>query len=92
MLIPLVVLGLYYNLWSIQTANTDMIFQDQFLSFILLLFLIFLGFCINKDLKMYKVSKSFKSFVPSAIGLLILLSFGITALILSLKYNSPVDI
>ncbi|GEM_PF-5245291 len=57
LLIPLIVIGFYHNLWSIQTADKDMIFQDQFLAFIFFLFLIFLGLSVNKDLKKYKISR-----------------------------------
>ncbi|MCI3936883.1 hypothetical protein MQX03_06705 [Chryseobacterium aahli] len=90
LLIPMLIIGFYYNLWRIQNADTEMVFQEFIYGFLLLLFLIFLGFSINKDLKKYNISKSFKSFTPSIIGFLILISFAINAFVLSLRDNSPV--
>ncbi|WP_139422960.1 hypothetical protein [Chryseobacterium mulctrae] len=88
----MIIIGFYYNLWRIQNADTEMVFQEFIYGFLLLLFLIFLGFSINKDFKKYKISKSFKSYIPSVIGFLILISFGINALILCLRDSSSVVI
>ena len=86
----MLIIGFYYNLWRIQNADTEMVFQEFFYCFLLLLFLIFLGFSIRKDSKKNKISKSFESYIPSIIGVLILISFGINALILSLRDRSSV--
>lgn len=90
LLIPMLIIGFYYNLWRIQNADTEMVFQEFIYGFLLLLFLIFLGFTINKDLKKYHISRSLTSFTPSIIGFLILISFAINAFVLSLRDNSPV--
>ena len=82
----------YYNLWRIQNADTEMVFQEFFYGFLLLLFLIFLGFTVHKDLKKYHISKSLKSFIPSVIGFLILFSFAVNAFVLSLRDHSFVII
>lgn len=92
LLIPMIIIGFYYNVWRIQNADTEMVFQEFIYGFLLLLFLIFLGFSINKDFKKFKISQSFKSYIPSVIGFLILISFGINALILSLRDSSSVVI
>jgi len=42
-----------------------MVFQEFVYAFLLLLFLIFLGFTVHKDLKKYHISKSLESFIPS---------------------------
>jgi len=86
----MLIIGFYYNLWRIQNADTEMVFQEFIYGFLLLLFLIFLGFSINKDFKKYQITKSFKSFIPTIIGLLILISFAVNALVLSLRDRSPV--
>ena len=90
LLIPLLIIGLYYNLLRIKNSDTEMVFQEFFYAFLILLFLIFLSFSVSKDFKKYKTSKSFKSFIPSTIGFLILISFAINAFVLSLRDNSPV--
>lgn len=90
LLIPMLILGFYYNLWRIQNADTEMVFQEFFYAFLLLLFLIFLGFAVNKDFKKYHISKSLKSFIPSTIGFLILISFAVNAFVLSLRDHSRV--
>jgi len=89
LIVPLVIIGFYYNFWRIKNADTEMIFQEIFFGFLLFLFLIFLGFSLNKDFKKFKISKSWKSYFPSLIGLLILVSFGITSLVLDMRDNSP---
>lgn len=86
----MIIIGFYYNLWRIQNADTEMVFQEFVYAFLLLLFLIFLGFTVNKDLKKYHISKSLKSFIPSIIGFLILFSFAVNAFVLSLRDNSYV--
>lgn len=86
----MLIIGFYYNLWRIQNADTEMVFQEFIYGFLLLLFLIFLGFSINKDFRKYQITKSFKSFIPTIIGLLILISFAVNALVLSLRDRSPV--
>ncbi|HEX7869838.1 MAG TPA: hypothetical protein VF455_06965 [Chryseobacterium sp.] len=92
LLIPMIIIGFYYNVWRVQNADTEMVFQEFIYGFLLLLFLIFLGFSINKDFKKFKISQSFKSYTPSIIGFLILISFGINALILCLRDSSSVVI
>ncbi|WP_262152193.1 hypothetical protein [Chryseobacterium foetidum] len=89
LIVPLVIIGFYYNFWRIKNADTEMIFQEIFFGFLLFLFLIFLGFSLNKDFKKFKISKSWKSYFPSLIGLLILVSFGVTSLVLDMRDNSP---
>lgn len=89
LLIPMIIIGFYYNFWRIKNADTEMVFQEIFFGFLLFIFLIFLGFSINKDFKKFKTSQSFKSYFPSLIGLLILISFGVTSLVLSMRDNSP---
>lgn len=90
LLIPMLIIGFYYNLWRIQNADNEMVFQEFVYGFLLLLFLIFLGFTVRKDLKKYHISKSLKSFIPSLIGFLILFSFAVNAFVLSLRDNSDV--
>lgn len=90
LLIPMLILGFYYNFWRIQNADTEMVFQEFFYAFLLLLFLIFLGFAVSKDFKKYRISKSLKSFIPSTIGFLILISFAVNAFVLSLRDHSRV--
>src|SRR5690606_12599467 len=60
--------------------------------FLILIFLIFLGFSLNTDYRKYKYKKSWKNLIPSIIGILILISFIITSLILKMRDNSPVII
>lgn len=90
LLIPIIIIGFYYNLWRIQNADTEMVFQEFVYAFLLLLFLIFFGFTVNKDLKKYHISRSLTSFIPSVIGFLILISFAVNAFVLSLRDNSHV--
>lgn len=85
----MIIIGFYYNFWRIKNADTEMVFQEIFFGFLLFLFLIFLGFSINKDFKKFKISKLWKSYFPSLIGLLILVSFGVTSLVLTVRDNSP---
>lgn len=86
----MIIIGFYYNLWRIQNADTEMVFQEFVYAFLLLLFLIFLGFTVNKDLKKYHISRSLTSFIPSVIGFLILISFAVNAFVLSLRDNSGI--
>ncbi|WP_131777651.1 hypothetical protein [Chryseobacterium sp. JAH] len=67
-----------------------MVFQEFVYAFLLLLFLIFLGFAVNNDLKKYHISRSLTSFIPSVIVFLILISFAVNAFVLSLRDNSRV--
>ena len=90
LLIPMLIIGFYYNLWRIQNADTEMVFQEFVYAFLLLLFLIFLGFAVNNDLKKYHISRSLTSFIPSVIVFLILISFAVNAFVLSLRDNSRV--
>lgn len=90
LLVPLLIIGFYYNLWRIQNADTEMVFQEFIYGFLILLFLIFLAFSINKDFKKFKISKSWTSYFPTFVGFLILVSFGINALVLNMRDHSPI--
>ena len=92
LIFPLLIIGFYYNFWSIKNADTEMIFDGIIYGFLILIFLIFLGFSLNTDYRKYKYKKSWKNLIPSIIGILILISFIITSLILKMRDNSPVII
>jgi len=92
LIIPLLIIGFYYNFWTIKNADTEIIFDGIIYAFLILIFLIFLGFAINKDLKKFKKYKSWKSFIPSMFGFLILISFFATGISLKLRDNSPIII
>lgn len=88
--IPMIIIGFYYNLWTIQNADTEMIFDGIISVSMILVFLIFLGFAINKDLKKNKSEKNWKNFFPTIIGISFLISFFVVNINLSLKDNSPI--
>ncbi|MCY0977059.1 hypothetical protein PGH12_07855 [Chryseobacterium wangxinyae] len=92
LILPLIIIGFYYNQWKIQNSDSEMVFQELIYGFLLLIFLLFLSLSIYKDYHKYKLSRSVKNYLPSLVGLLILLSFGVTNLVLSMRDNSPVII
>jgi len=92
MVIPMVIIGFYYNLWRVQNADREMVFQEFFYGFVMLMFLLFFGFAVHKDYKKFKISKSLESYLPSIVGFLILISFGITGLLLNMRDHSPIII
>lgn len=92
LIIPIVIIGFYYNLWTFRNADTEMIFDGIIYGFLILIFLIFLAFAINKDLKKNKSSNNWKNFFPTIIGISFLISFVVININLSLKDNSPIII
>ncbi|SKC11888.1 hypothetical protein SAMN05660477_03136 [Soonwooa buanensis] len=92
LIIPLLIIGFYYNFWSIKNADNEMIFDGLIYGFLIIIFLIFLGFAINKDIKKYKNYKKWESFIPSIFGFIILISFFITGITLNMRDNSPIII
>ena len=89
-LFPLIVPGFYYIFWSVKYADEEMLFDSIIYSLLIILFLIFFTISVFKDLKKYKNSRLIQSFIPSIIGGLFLLSFGIINFILEIRDNSPV--
>jgi len=69
-----------------------MIFDGIIYGFLIIIFLIFLGFAINKDIKKYKVYKKWENFIPSIFGFIILISFFTTGITLKMRDNSPIII
>lgn len=92
LIIPLIIIGFYYILWTVQNADTEMIFDGIVYGFLILMFLIFLGFAIKEDLKKYKSDKNWKSFFPTIIGIAFLISFFVVNINLSWRDNSPIII
>lgn len=92
LIIPLVITGFYYNFWTIQNADYEMVFQEFLYGGLLLIFLVFLGMSFNKDLKKNKNIRSWKNFIPTIFGILVLFSFVITNVSLRLRDHSPVII
>jgi hypothetical protein len=91
-IIPLILIGFYYNLWTIQNSDKEMIFQEFIYGSLILVFLVFLLLSIFKDLKKYRKERIWLNFIPTIIGMLILFSFIIINLSLKLRDNSPVII
>ena len=91
-LIPLILIGFYYDLWTIQNADKEMIFQEFIYGTLILVFIIFLVISIFKDLKKYRKEKIWLNFIPTIIGFLILFSFIIINLSFKIRDNSPVII
>ena len=92
LIIPMVIIGFYYSLWTFRNADTEMIFDGIIYGFLILIFLIVLGFAINKDLKKNKSEKNWKNFFPTIIGISFLISFIVININLSLRDNSPIII
>ena len=92
LIIPLIIIGFYYNLWTIRNADTEMIFDGIIYGFLILIFLIFLGFAITKDLKKNKSKKNWKNFFPTIIGISFLISFVVININLRLRDRSPIII
>ena len=92
LIIPLLIIGFYYNFWVIQNADKEMVFQEFVYGGLILIFLILLGISLRKDILKYKEAKNWKSFFPTIIGMTILLSFLASSLMLKIRDNSPVII
>lgn len=92
LIIPLLIIGFYYNFWVIQNADKEMVFQEFVYGGLILIFLILLGISLRKDILKYKEGKNWKSFFPTIIGMTILLSFLASSLVLKIRDNSPVII
>ena len=92
LIIPLLIIGFYYNFWVIQNADKEMVFQEFVYGGLILIFLILLGISLSKDILKYKEAKNWKSFFPTIIGMTILLSFLASSLVLKIRDNSPVII
>ena len=92
LIIPLLIIGFYYNFWVIQNADKEMVFQEFVYGGLILIFLILLGISLRKDILKYKEAKNWKSFFPTIIGMTILLSFLASSLVLKIRDNSPVII
>ena len=92
LIIPFLIIGFYYNFWTIKNADSEMIFDGIIYGFLILLFLIFLGISINKDYKKYKKEKFWSHLIPTIIGILILFSFVFTNIILKMRDNSQIII
>ena len=90
LVLPLAIVGFYYLLFSIRNADTEMIFDGFIYVFILLIFFIVLGFSFKKDYKANKIKQNWLNFIPSIFGIILLISFGVTELVLIMRDNSPV--
>lgn len=87
---PFAIVGFYYLSWTIRNADSEMVFDGFIYGFLLLIFLIFLGFSIKKDYKSNKIKHNWLNFIPSTFGIILLISFGVTELVLIMRDNSPV--
>ena len=92
LIIPFLIIGFYYNFWTIQNADTEMIFEEFIYGGIILFFLIFLGISLRKDVLKFKKNKDLKNFIPSIVGIIILLSFLVVNIVLKYRDNSPIII
>ncbi len=92
LIIPFLIIGFYYNSWTIQNADIEMVFQEFIYCGLILIFLIFLGISLKKDLKKNKNAKTWKNFIPTIIGFAFLFSFFFTNLTLIMRDNSPIVI
>lgn len=92
LIIPFLIIGFYYNFWTIQNADTEIIFEEFIYGGIILIFLIFLGISLRKDVSKLKKNKDLKNFIPSIVGIIILLSFLVVNIVLKYRDNSPIII
>ena len=69
----LVIAGIYYLYFSIKTADNTFIFDGVIYFILILLFIVFFTITFRHDFKTFKVSKNYKSFLFTAIGIFIII-------------------
>lgn len=91
-LIPILVIGLSVNYLFIKDADSNILFGGAFLAGLLIVFLVALMWANIRDTKEYKDTKSKLSFIPTVLGLILILSFICTEFFLKSRDNSPIII
>jgi hypothetical protein len=89
-LIPIIVLGLYFNFKLIRDADNTFPFDDIIQIIILCIFSFSMILVIYKDRNEYMNNHLNSSFLPTLAGLLFILSFFVTDYFLKARDNSPV--
>ncbi len=88
-LIPSLLLGLFLNYKLINNADNEFVFDFIVVGILLIVLLITLLWTINKDTKEYRQTKSKQSFIPTSVGLFVIMTLIGTDYFLKLRDSSP---
>ncbi|GGG55330.1 hypothetical protein [Epilithonimonas arachidiradicis] len=85
-----VITGIYYLYFSIKTADNTFIFDGVIYFLLIILFIVFFTITVRNDFNNFKISKKYKSFLFTAIGILIIILNIGCQLYLSSRDNSEI--
>jgi len=68
-----VITGIYYLYFSIKTADNTFIFDGVIYFLLIILFIVFFTITVRNDFNNFKISKKYKSFLFTAIGIIIII-------------------
>ena len=86
----LVITGIYYLYFSIKNADNTFIFDGIIYFLLILLFIVFFTITFKNDFKNFKVSKNYKSFLFTTVGVLMIFINIVCQLYLSSRDDSAI--
>jgi hypothetical protein len=89
-LLPVSLIGLLLNRTIIKIADDETMFDGMIILFIVVLFILAFAWTLYKDNKVYRMTQSKISYIPTSIGILFIASFFITNSVLAARDKSPI--